>query len=216
MNTRRAAGFLTLWALFVGYAFVLAPPDDPAFTRRLLEAGILLRDTGVDPLVVAVFSALGVVPVVYAALLLPQGRRQPLATWPFVLAMMGVGGFALLPYLALRSDRVVDRGPSRVHTALRHRAVGVLTLGGLVALGLYGLTRGSVGAYAALFASNRFVHVMSLDLALCGLLMPYAVSLARAGDAVDEAPWARWLGRLPLVGGPLWCALVRRREHDAG
>lgn len=216
MNTRRAAGFLTLWALFVGYAFVLAPPDDPAFTRRLLEAGILLRDTGVDPLVVAVFSALGVVPVVYAALLLPQGRRQPLATWPFVLAMMGVGGFALLPYLALRSDRVVDRGPSRLATALRHRTVGVLTLGGLVALGVYGITRGSVSAYAALFASNRFVHVMSLDLALCALLMPYAVSLARASEAVDEGPWARRVRWLPLVGGPLWCALVRRRDRDTG
>ena len=214
MNPRRAAGFLSLWGLFVGYAVALAPPDDPAFTRRLLEGAILLHNTGVDPLVVAVFSALGVVPVVYAALLLPQGRRQPLVTWPFVLAMMGVGGFALLPYLALRSDRVVDRGPSRLASALRHRAVGVLTLGGLVALAVYGLARGSVSAYAALFASNRFVHVMSLDLALCALLMPYAVSLARAGEAVEEGPWARRVGWLPLVGGPLWCALVRRRDRD--
>jgi len=216
MLSARRLGFLGVWAAFVGYALVLAPPDDPALTRRIVEAGILLRDTGVDPAVLAVFSALGVVPVVYAALLLPQGRRQRLATWPFVLAMMGVGGFALLPYLALRREGAVDRGPSWVHRVLRHRAVGALCAAALVALGVWGAVRGSAGVFADLFARNRFVHVMTLDLVLCGLLMPYAVSLVRQHERVEAPGWARWVVWVPWVGAPLWCALVRRGERTEG
>ena len=54
------------------------------------------------PAVWGVFQLLGIVPLMYWALLFPDGRGQKVWAWPFALGMMAFGAFSLLPYLILR------------------------------------------------------------------------------------------------------------------
>ncbi|MGB5972906.1 MAG: DUF2834 domain-containing protein, partial [Nodosilinea sp.] len=66
---------LFFWGLWLGltlYAFILAPPSQPD------TAGLILRLStgaweGINPAVVALFNAMGIWPVVYAALVLLDG-----------------------------------------------------------------------------------------------------------------------------------------------
>lgn len=90
-----------LWLGFVGYAFLLAPPDQPE-TWDLIQRLIRFDVAGVNPLIVALFNLMGVWPGIYAAVLLTDGRGQKIPAWPFVAGAFALGAFALLPYLALR------------------------------------------------------------------------------------------------------------------
>lgn len=209
----RAVFFGALWLGFVVYALRLSPPDDPALTARLVRAAFTLRRDGLDPLVFAVFMTLGVVPWVYAAMLVPLRSALRPPAWPFVLAMLALGGFALLPWLALARARTATQPESRLDAAFRARWLGALSLGAIAGLLGWGAATGDFALYTRLFHTNRLVHVMTLDLALCGLLMPYTLSLCRQNERVTEAPPLAALSRLPLLGGPIWCMLARRRPR---
>ena len=93
--------FGALWLGFVGYAVLLAPADQPDTADLILRLSTGQWD-GINPALIALFNAMGLWPVVYAALALVDGRGQRLWAWPFVVASFAVGAFALLPYLALR------------------------------------------------------------------------------------------------------------------
>jgi hypothetical protein len=200
------------WLAFVAYAIFRAPPDDPALTRALVH-GSLTGDFGaIDPSIAAVFSALGVVPLLAVALLARGASRQRIPLWPFAVAMFALGAFALLPYLALRDD--VPRPPppaGRLRRALASRPLGWLIVAGLGLLAAWALTSGSATAYAHAFRTTAMVHVMSIDACVCTLLVHALVEESRrAGDVQVESPAARAVRFVPLFGAALWNALVRR------
>ncbi|KAK4535966.1 hypothetical protein CDCA_CDCA06G1991 [Cyanidium caldarium] len=102
------------WASFLVYGFVLAPGSTEGTVSLIvtLVNDPLNTHQDTSSIYAAVFSLLGVVPTVFAVLLLTQEREQraeaptrsarPLPAWPFVVASMAAGFAALGPYLALR------------------------------------------------------------------------------------------------------------------
>ena len=84
--TVRRLGYGLLLLAYLFYAFKLAPPDnghEPSF----LDLG-LGRGPARNPAIWAVFNLLGIVPLMYWALMFPDGRGQRVWAWPFALGMM--------------------------------------------------------------------------------------------------------------------------------
>lgn len=228
--------FGSLWLGLIAYALLAAPADAPQTLEQIIQLS-----TGqwqqLNPLVVALFNLMGIWPLVYAMLLLPDGQAQrdqgkSLRAWPFVVGSFGLGAFALLPYLALRSPparhgltapasdqpgtgasegRVIV--PEEMETSgktlgivplLRRRGLPLLALLGTAALLAYGLSQGDWADFANQWRSSRFIHVMSLDFVLLTLLFPtLAQDDARCqGIAHPQRVWATVL--LPLLGAGLY------------
>lgn len=208
-NARSEIGWLwvVVWAAFAVYAFAFAPPDDPALTKALLR-GMFTTDFGAaDPAIAAVFSTLGVVPVLASTFVLADGARRRLAAWPFALGMFAVGAFALLPWLAFRGlggPRASPREPGAVARFLGKRFCRAGIVLALLGLSGWGLARGSAAAYAAAFRSASMVNVMTLDLLLCTLLLYVLVEEARQREPTVETRLARGLRFIPLFGGAFW------------
>ncbi|CAN5924821.1 hypothetical protein BH11MYX4_BH11MYX4_44970 [soil metagenome] len=214
---RGAWGWLVGLAAFVAYAVWLAPPDDPAFTRALVRGSLTGQLGSVDPAIAAVFTALGVVPVLTSTFVLRDGARRKLPAWPFALSMFVVGAFALLPWLALRhigGPRVEARPPGAVRRLLARRGVGVGIVVALVGLAGWGLVAGSAAAYGRAFRTVSMVHVMTVDLVVCAALLFVLAEEARAGESAaaahQESALARRLRFVPLLGTALWNALTPR------
>ncbi len=212
VRSGRVVLFGGAWLLFVVYAVLAAPPDDPALTRALIH-GSLTGDFGaIDPSVAAAFSALGVVPLLATALLARGAARQRIPLWPFAIGMFALGAFALLPYLALRDDvarRLPPAGP--VRRVLASRTLAWLVVGALVLLAAWALRSGSAAAYGEAFRTTAMVHVMSIDALVCTLVVHYLVEEERrTGGVRDEPRAARVLRWIPLFGAALWNAMVRR------
>jgi hypothetical protein len=168
----RLALFGGAWIAFVAYALLAAPADDPALTRALVHGSLTGDFGGVDPAIAAVFSALGVVPLLAIALLARRASRQRVPLWPFGIAMFALGAFALLPWLAIRGDARSAPPPAGfLRRALASRPVGWLIVAALVGLGAWALHAGSSAAYAHAFRSTAMVHLMSIDAGVCTLLV---------------------------------------------
>ncbi|MBF2003855.1 MAG: DUF2834 domain-containing protein [Synechococcales cyanobacterium M58_A2018_015] len=200
-------GFGLLWLGFVLYAFLLAPPNQ-------LDTFSLIKDLstgqwqGINPLVVALFNLMGVWPMLYACLLLIDGRGQRLPAWPFVIFSFGVGAFAVLPYLALRQPYPAFEGQKTgLLKWVDSRWVGLLILAGVVVLLAYGLIAGDWNDFVNQWRTDRFIHVMSLDFCLLCLLFPSLLEddMTRRGLTDRRLFWA--VSLLPLLGPAVYVAL---------
>jgi len=204
--------FWALWLGFILYAFILAPPD------RADTADLILRLStgaweGINPAIVALFNAMGIWPMVYAAVALIDGHGQKLRAWPFVLASFAVGAFALLPYLALRQPNLTFSGPSfsgargLLLRLLESRWLGALLAAGAIALAAFALLKGNWPDFWQEWQTSRFIHVMSLDFVALWLLFPVLLKddMARRGLTQSWHPLA--VLALPLVGACLYLAL---------
>ncbi|MDX2230371.1 MAG: DUF2834 domain-containing protein [Leptolyngbyaceae cyanobacterium bins.349] len=202
---------LALWLLWLGfsvYAFSFAPPEQPN-TLELIQRLATAQVEGINPLIVALFNIMGVFPVIYACLLLFDGRMQPVRAYPFVLGSFAVGAFAILPYLALRQ-------PSSEFTGHKNWFLKILEsrwLGGSVAIAVmllvaYGLTQGDWADFVQQWQTSRFIHVMSLDFCLLCLLFPIVLKddMARRNWQNPSVFWL--ISLVPLVGSALYL-LVR-------
>lgn len=70
----RRVGFAVLWAAFAYYAWRLAPADtghDVTFQQLMRAQG-----AGRNPAIFAAFNLLGVIPLMYWGLMLPDARGQ--------------------------------------------------------------------------------------------------------------------------------------------
>ncbi|HEY9644238.1 MAG TPA: DUF2834 domain-containing protein [Coleofasciculaceae cyanobacterium] len=190
----------TLWAGFVLYAFLLAPPDRPD-TFQLIQNLSTGNVAGINPLIVALFNIMGVMPLLYACVLFLDGRGQKLRAWPFSLASFAVGAFALLPYLTLRQPHPTFVGAKQGWLRITDsRWFGGLVALGAIALLIYGLTQGDWHDFVTQWQTSRFIHVMSLDFCLLCLLFPVLLGddMARRGLSDPRIFWA--VALLPLLG----------------
>jgi len=101
------AAIFALWAGLAFYTFTYAPGGSEAakaVDMELIKSMISNPFYGsLNAIFTGVFNALGVLPAVYASLLLPGSKDQKVPALPFVLGSF-VGGFFLLgPYLFLRN-----------------------------------------------------------------------------------------------------------------
>lgn len=97
----RTIGLGLLWVGFTVYAFFLAPPPQPD-TLALITDLSTGQWQALNPAIVALFNVMGIWPMIYGCLVFIDGYQQKLWAWPFALLSLGIGAFALLPYLALR------------------------------------------------------------------------------------------------------------------
>lgn len=203
----RQLGFWILWVSFLAYAFLFAPPQQPDTFDLITNLSTGNWD-GINPLIIALFNIMGILPLAYACFVFIDGRGQKIPAWLFATVSFGVGAFALLPYLALRQPNPEFPGSkSIVLGILDSRWFGaVLTLGTLVLLG-FGILNGDWANFIQQWQTSRFIHVMSLDFCLLCLLFPALVGddMARRGLNNPTLFWA--VSLIPLIGSLVYLCL---------
>jgi hypothetical protein len=196
----RKIGFGLIWIVFVTYAFVFAPPDQPDTLDLIINLSTG-KWHGINPIIVSLFNIMGVLPLIYSALIFIDGRQQKIPAWLFSTASFGVGAFALLPYLALREPNQEFIGSKNLFLKiLDSRYLGIaLTIGSLVLLS-YGVFNGNWSDFIQQWKTSRFIHVMSLDFCLLCLLFPALLGddMAKRGLQNSTLFWV--VALLPLIG----------------
>lgn len=209
---------LLLLALLVAdilYAVFAAPKGDPPGNLFLKLA--LGQGPAKNPAIWGVFQLLGIVPLMYWALLFPDGRGQKVWAWPFAFGMMAFGAFSLLPYLILRRP-YSDAVPGARNLAVRWfagRPFALFVAVALVSLLVWILLFGNLVDYVYWFRVSNFVHVMTIDLLILTLLFPALLrdDMARRGVS-DESFLGRAALALPLLG-PVWYLVMRPAEQGS-
>lgn len=207
--------FWGLWLGFILYAFILAPPNRPDTADLILKLSTGAWE-GINPTVIALFNAMGVWPMAYAAVALVDGHGQKQRAWPFVLVSFAVGAFALLPYLALRQPNPNFSGPkSALLRLVESRWLGAALAAGAIALAAFALLQGDWLDFWQQWQTSRFIHVMSLDFVALWLLFPVLLrdDMARRGMG---QPWVvAAVLALPLIGACLYLVLRPSVEAEA-
>jgi len=219
----RTVSIACVWAGLVAYVALGAPGKDElhqALDRELIQKLIANPlDTSIAPLFAVLFNFMGIWPAWYAAALLPGAKDQrPLPAAPFLFGSVAFGMFALSPYLALREYRgegsATQADLGRVGRWFEGKLNGALLAGGAAGLTAFGLSGHggdlalSLSEYRALFDSQLFVHVTSLDF-LALWLYSFAVTaedMERRGMDSSRAPL---FCAVPIVGH---CSYLLLRE----
>lgn len=203
----RKIALWALWAGFVAYATVLAPPDQPE-TLTLIQDLSTGHWEGINPLVIALFNIMGVLPIIYSGLLFIDGRMQKLKAWVFVLASFALGAFALLPYLALREPNQEFLGKKGwLISLLDSRWTWLLVAIGAFALVMYGSMQGDWTYFVQQWRTSRFIHVMSLDFCLLTALFPIVLSDDMARRNLQNSAIFWLVSLIPLLGPAVYLTL---------
>lgn len=204
----RAIALGLVWLGFAVYAFGFAPPNQPD-TFELIMAMSSGNWEGINPLILAVFNLMGILPMMYGALLFTDGRGQKLPAWAFSTGSYFLGAFALLPYLVFRRDNPEFVGQKNWWLRWQDsKILGALTLVGLVTLFWFGLSQGDWADYGARFQSDRFIHVMSLDFCVLSLLFPTLLKNDLARRGLADKNWIFWaIALTPPFGMAIYLTL---------
>ena len=207
--------FGLIWVSFISYAFFIAPAASPDTLDLIIDlsAG---NWSGINPLVVSLFDLMGILPAIYACLLLFDGRGQKIPAWIFVIGSFGLGAFALLPYLALReSNTVWDGDKNRLLKILESPITGIALMLGAIALIGSGIIYGDWADFVFQWQTNQFIHVMSLDFCLLSLLFPTLIKddSIRRGIKNPEIFWI--ISFIPLFGALIYLSLRSWVENPA-
>lgn len=199
----RKAILWLVWLGFMGYVLLFAPPLQPDTFQPIhtLLAGQLPH---INPVVVSLFSLVGIWLFIYSCLIFADGRMQKLPAWTFMLASVGTGVLALIPYLALREPNQQFLGEKDAWLEwLESPWAGILLTISTVMLLLYALLFGDWTAFMHDFWNDRFIHAMSLAFCLLGLLFPFPTLLgddmARHGLSSNSQLF-QWVAFVPLFG----------------
>nr|RNJ68525.1 MAG: hypothetical protein EDM05_15630 [Leptolyngbya sp. IPPAS B-1204] len=191
-----------VWLGLIAYILLFAPPIQ-ADTFQPLQTLFSGQLPTVNPVMIALFSLIGIWLLIYSCLIFADGRMQDLPAWAFMLAAMGTGVLGLIPYLAMRQSNQEFSGEKDAWLALMDaRSTGVILTISTAILLAYGLLFGDWAAFVYEFQTNRFVNGMSLAFCLFCLLFPYPTlwgdDRARRGlSAVGRTEWLTWI---PLFG----------------
>jgi hypothetical protein len=197
---------LVLWFIWLGfilYVLLLAPPLQPETFQpiQMILAGQIPR---INPVTLSLFSLIGIWLLIYSCLIFPDGKTQKLPAWAFLLASVGSGVIALIPYLALREPNQRFSGSKDIGLAvMESRSTAIILVLSTLVLVAFALFFGDWSAFLQSFLTSRFVHGMSLAFVLFCLLFPYPTLLnddmARRGLTSESQLF--WLVALiPLFG----------------
>ena len=164
-----------LWIGFIVYGFFLAPPGQPDTIELIKNLSTGNWDT-INPLIITVFNSIGLVTVIYANLLFIDGREQKIVAWPFAIASLGVGTFAILPYLILREPNPKFSGEKNLLIKLSDSRLFyiILTITLLIFIS-WGVISGNWLDFINEWQTRRFINVMSLDLLCLCLIFPLII-----------------------------------------
>ncbi|MBD1855409.1 MULTISPECIES: DUF2834 domain-containing protein [Leptolyngbya] len=199
---------LTLvWIGFVSYAFTLAPPQQPDTFDLIINLSTG-KIAGVNPLIVALFNIMGVLPMAYSCITFLDGRSQKIPAWLFTLASFGTGAFALLPYLIFRQPSPTFQGQKNwLLKILDSRITGsAIALSG-IGLFLYGVMNGDWINFVQQWQTSRFIHVMSLDFCLLCALFPILLQDDMKRRGLTDSQVFKILSFVPFFGAFIYLAL---------
>jgi hypothetical protein len=199
--------FGLLWLGFVGYAFFLAPPDRSDNLQLILDLSTG-KWAGINPLVIALFNLMGILPMAYAALILIDGKNQKVPAGLFCAASFAVGAFAILPYLALREPNsmpITDR--NKLIKLIDSRWLGIILSIGAVTLLGYGIGKGDWTDFIQQWQTSRFINVMSLDFCMLILLLPVLIQDDILRRSFSNPQAIRLLSLIPLFGGLIYLSI---------
>ena len=185
-------GYLIVWIGLLVYAFGLAPGSSAEAANidsSLIEKLILTPYDGTtNPIFVAIFNFLGILPAIYASLLLPGSKFQSIPALPFVLGSFGLGFFGIGPYLGIRSLQlnVLAQDKGRGSVLFESKLSSVLLLGFGSFLTYYMLSNSVENfstvwsEYLDLFKAQRLVNVSTIDFTILSLAVGalFSVSLS--------------------------------------
>lgn len=173
----RKLGLWLVWVGFISYVLLFAPPLQSG-TFQPIQTLLSGQIPWINPVLLSLFSLVGIWILIYSGLIFADGRMQRLPAWLFVLASLGTGILALIPYLALREPNQHFTGQKDPWLAvLDSRSTGViLTISTGILLG-FAVVFGDWVGYLQEFLTNRFVHGMSIAFCLFGVLFPYPTLL---------------------------------------
>ena len=197
-----------LWAGFIAYILLLAPPLHLNETLTLLKNIFTLQWAAINPIILSLFSLVGIWLLIYSSLLFIDGRMQPIPFWPFALASVGSGVIGLLPYLALREPNQQFSGQKDAFLSLLDsRFYGIVLTFSTVVLLVYGFAFGDWGDYVQQFQNDRFINGMSLAFCLFYLLFPSVVGDDMARRRFPDAQVFLAVVFVPLVGSLAYLCL---------
>lgn len=207
----RRLGLWAIWGGFILYVLLLAPPLQPD-TFQPIQTLLTGHLPQINPVLISLFSLVGIWLLIYSCLVFPDGRMQRLPAWAFMLASAGSGVIALIPYLALREPNQSFSGRRDAWLRiLEARSTGVVLAISTLVLLAFAAFFGDWSAYLYEFQTNKFVHGMSLAVGLLCVLFPYPTLLsddmARRGLTSDSQLF--WLTALFPLFGPLFYLCVR-------
>ena len=191
----RSVGILLVWGAVLGAVFGFGPPPNDTTGEEVV--GMLTgRIEGIEPLVVMLFSMLGVWPIAMGMLLWPEQCTSCVPYWPFGLLSMGLGMYGLGPYFAARNPAgELALGRFGGWTQSRGLAWGLLAVS--VGLLVFGVTKGDGGAFVDRFTAEQFIFAMTID---WGLFAFAAAAVVREDAHRRRAPGMAWMGLVPLFG----------------
>ena len=168
-------GFIVLWFTFISYALWFAPSNQPETIDLIINLSTVNWER-INPLVIALFNLMGILPLIYACFLLIDGKGQKLPAWLFVTASFGLGAFAILPYFALRqSNPHWSEEKNLLLKILDSRWLGIILTVGTIILVCFGFLNGDWGDFVRQWQTSKFINVMSLDFGLLCLSLPMIV-----------------------------------------
>jgi hypothetical protein len=199
--------FGLVWLAFGAYAFLLAPPDR-ADTAMLIQNLIGGRLEGINPVIIALFNIMGVLPAIYSCVLFSDGRGQKVPAWIFATLAFGIGAFGLLPYFALRNPNPTFIGKKDWLIKLfDSRWTGIiLTIAALI-LGGYAVRDGNWADFGTQFQTSRFIHVMSLDFCMLCLLFPWLLTDDMSRRGMNDSRIFIAVSVVPLFGALAYLCL---------
>lgn len=200
MMNRKVALWL-LWVGFIAYVLLLAPRLHLQETLTLLKNIFTLQWLAINPIILSLFSLVGIWLLIYSGLLFIDGRMQRIPFWPFALASVGSGVLGLLPYLAFREPNQEFSGQKDAFLRLLDsRFFGIVLSLSTVGLLAYAFILGDWGDFVQQFQSDRFINGMSLAFCLFCLLFPTILSddIARRHWNNPQVFWP--VAFVPLLG----------------
>lgn len=207
----------SLWLIFVIYAVISSTSFSGTFAEdmELITRLTLGEWTGINPLIIAMFYMMGVFPLLYAAFLLFDSAEQKITAYPFAIASMGLGAFALLPYFVLRQPNSVWNGQKNLLLKIfDSRLMAIIASVTMIVLLVWGLTQGNWSDFMIQWQTTQFINVMSLDFCvLCCLF------LAILPDDMErrnvEAGLLKTVAFIPLFGALIyWCCRPQLPEME--
>ncbi|PYZ95458.1 hypothetical protein CR205_19795 [Alteribacter lacisalsi] len=199
--------FLAVWVLLILYTVFLAP-GEPFGSDPVAQSLIRGQFEEVDPLITAVFSMLGLYPLIFIILLVSKDRHK-VPAWPFAVLSFGLGAFTILPWLAFRGrvGKPFPRGPEWLHRLLLSPFFLLILL--FIGAGIWATAvSGSLAAYSEGYFSSHLVSTMTVDFIVVLWITWY---LARYEWQLRHA----WLAFIPAVG-ILMLLLFRKRLKADG
>lgn len=206
----RKIALWSLWAGFIAYVLLLAPPLHLQETLTLLKKLLTGQWADINPIILSLFALIGVWLQIYSCVLFFDGRMQKIPFWPFALASVGTGVIGLIPYLALREANQEFSGQKDAFLKLLDsRSTGIILALFTIGLLAFGLLAGDWGDFIQQFQGDRFINGMSLAFCLFCLLFPTVLGndMARRGFLSNSQLF--WVIALVPLLGPLGYLCLR-------